>query len=158
MICGLKRHFTGGGPLDPPHVITYVAEPMWNRVKMRYTTVASLAWVPGFRGTPRFWKEGSGTPQFCEGKSRNYLLLHKKLVIEISKVSVLCPWFSGKVRLHTKFWNPFWEGGGARKILEPLNPNSYRGHWHTPSASGLRGSGHGPESIFVITNACDNFY
>ena len=27
-----KTAFYKGGPLDPPHVITYVVEPMWNRV------------------------------------------------------------------------------------------------------------------------------
>ena len=64
----------------------------------RFESVASLAWVPGFRGTPRFWKEGSGTPQFCEANSRNYLLLRMWLVIEILKLRVLVPWFSGKVR------------------------------------------------------------
>ena len=47
MICGRKQHFTGGGPLDPPRVVTYLAEPVWNWVKMmELQALSEIAQLP----------------------------------------------------------------------------------------------------------------
>ena len=43
-----KTAFYRGGPLDPhPHVITYVAEPMWNRFKLQYKDLVNIDIVLG---------------------------------------------------------------------------------------------------------------
>ena len=46
-----KTAFYRGGPLDPPRVITYVAEPVWNRVK--------LQWITGIFCIEKIAKKGS---------------------------------------------------------------------------------------------------